>query len=84
MLLEQSGLTRGPEQLEEAHLILPDTKDGQYRPKLIGWGAAGFLTFSRMGTWRDEALGKGRWKTETQRWPPFMMNGEYLDWRVSQ
>jgi len=34
-----SGLTiEILKKLEEARLLLPDTKDGRYRPKLVGWG----------------------------------------------
>ena len=35
----QSGLTKEElQKLEEYRLLVPDTKDGKYRPKLVGWG----------------------------------------------
>lgn len=38
-LCRQSGLTKEEfEKLGEYRLLVPDTKDGGYRPKLVGWG----------------------------------------------
>ena len=38
-LCRQSGLTKEElGKLEEYRLLVPDTKDGRYRPKLVGWG----------------------------------------------
>ena len=38
-LCRQSGLSREElTKLNEFRLILPDTKNGKYRPKLVGWG----------------------------------------------
>ena len=38
-LCRQSGLSKGElEELNEFRLLVPDTKDGRYRPKLVGWG----------------------------------------------
>lgn len=38
-LCRHSGLTNEElEKLREYRLLLPDTKDGKYRPKLAGWG----------------------------------------------
>ena len=38
-LCEQSGLNEGDlRRLEEARLLVPDSPDGRYRPKLAGWG----------------------------------------------
>ena len=38
-LCRQSGLTKKElEKLAEYRLLVPDTNDGRYRPKLIGWG----------------------------------------------
>ena len=38
-LCRQSGLTKEElEKLGEYRLLVPDTKEGKYRPKLVGWG----------------------------------------------
>lgn len=38
-LCRQSGLTKEElEKLEEYRLLVPDSKDGRFRPKLVGWG----------------------------------------------
>ena len=38
-LCRQSGLTKEElEKLREFRLLVPDTKEGKYRPKLVGWG----------------------------------------------
>ncbi|NMC58444.1 MAG: hypothetical protein GYA51_03515 [Candidatus Methanofastidiosa archaeon] len=38
-LSQQSGLSLEEiDKLEEYQLLVPDTKDGRYRPKLVGWG----------------------------------------------
>jgi hypothetical protein len=72
-LCRQSGL--GPEdlsRLETARLLLPDTKDGRYRPKLTGWGKKmAYLLGEGWGIEEIQAWAKGRWKTENPRqWPP--------------
>lgn len=37
-LCRQSGLTKGElEKFNEYRLLTPDTKDGKYRHKLVGW-----------------------------------------------
>jgi hypothetical protein len=72
-LCRQSGLD--PEdlsRLEVARLLLPDTKDGRYRPKLAGWGKK--LAYLLQAGWEIEeikAWSQGRWKTENpKQWPP--------------
>jgi len=76
-LCRQSGL--GPEDLsrvEAARLLLPDTKDGRYRPKLAGWGKK--LVYLLNEGWGIEEIrgwAKGRWKAENPRqWPPVNTN----------
>ena len=72
-LCRQSGL--GAEdlpKLEAARLLLPDVKDGRYRPKLAGWGKK--LTYLLREGWEIEEIktwAKGRWKSGNPReWPP--------------
>jgi len=72
-LCQQSGLTQeNLSQLEAARLLLPDTRDRRYRPKLEGW--ANKLAYLLNEGWSIEeirAWAKGRWKTENPReWPP--------------
>jgi hypothetical protein len=58
--------------LKDARLLLPETVDGRYRPKLAGWGKK--LAYLLKEGWQIEeiqAWSKGRWKTENPRqWPP--------------
>ena len=72
-LCQQSGLeTDDLARLEVARLLLPDTKDGRYRPKLAGWGKK--LAYLLREVWGIEEIktwANGRWKTENPRqWPP--------------
>lgn len=69
----QSGLTlEDLKQLEETRLLIPDTKDGRYRPKLVGWGKK--LAYLLKAGWAIEeiqAWSKERWKSESpKKWPP--------------
>jgi hypothetical protein len=70
---EQSGLnSHDLSLLESARLLLPDTKDGRYRPKLAGWGRK-LAYLINEGWTMDEikAWAKGRWKSPNPRhWPP--------------
>ena len=72
-LCQQSGLT--PEnlrKLEEVRLLVPDTKDGRYRPKLVGWGKKlAYLLGEEWGTEEIQRWSKERWKSENPReFPP--------------
>lgn len=73
-LCKQSGLD--PEdlsRLETARLLLPDTKDGRYRPKLADWGRklAYLLQEERWQIEEIQAWAKGRWNSKDPRqWPP--------------
>jgi hypothetical protein len=72
-LCQQSGLD--PDdllKLGEARLLLPDTQDGRYRPKLAGWGKKlAYLLAEGWGIEEIKAWAKGRWKAENPRqWPP--------------
>lgn len=72
-LCQQSGLTvEIMRKLEEARLLIPDTKDGRYRPKLAGWGKK--LAFLLDQGWELAEIRRwanGRFKTNNSRqWPP--------------
>jgi hypothetical protein len=72
-LCRASGLAREDlVRLEVARLLLPDSQDGRYRPKLKGW--AGKLAFLLGQGWEMEEIkrwSKGRWKSANPRaWPP--------------
>jgi hypothetical protein len=72
-LCQQSGLEPDDlSKLEEARLLLPDTQDRRYRPKLAGWGMKlAYLLRDGWGIEEIRAWSKGRWKTENPRqWPP--------------
>jgi hypothetical protein len=72
-LCQQSGLDPGNlSKLREARLLLPDTKNGRYRPKLAGWGKKmAFLLQEGWGIDEIKAWSKERWKTENPKdWPP--------------
>jgi len=63
-LCRQSGLTKEElEKLKEFRLLLPDTKEGKYRPKLVGWGKkikeklSNEMTYEEIKKWTKE-----RWK----------------------
>jgi len=63
-LCRQSGLSKEVlEKLVEFRLLVPDTKDGRYRPKLIGWGKkikeklSNGWAYEEIKTWTKE-----RWK----------------------
>lgn len=68
-LCQQSGISHNElEGFESARLLVPDTKDGRYRPKLIGWARK--LKCLLDGGWKiDEikAWAKGRWSTPNPR-----------------
>jgi hypothetical protein len=71
-LYQQSGLyPNDVTRLEAAQLLLPDTKDRRYRPKLAGWNKK--LAYLVQEGWQLEeiqAWAKGRWKSENPRkWP---------------
>jgi len=77
-LCKRSGLSHADLiQLEEVRLLLPDTPDFRYRPKLGGWGRK--LAYLLGEGWELDEIkrwAKGRWKTENPReWPP-----NRLDW----
>ncbi|MBN1304960.1 MAG: hypothetical protein JXA13_11040 [Anaerolineales bacterium] len=59
-------------QLETARLLVPDTKDGRYRPKLAGWGKK--LAYLLEEGWTVEEIkgwSKVRWRSDNPRqWPP--------------
>jgi DNA-binding transcriptional MerR regulator len=72
-LLDMSGLS--PDELralEEARLLVPDTTDRMYRPKLVGWGRKLALLLAE--GWKLDEIkrwAKGRWSTPNPReWPP--------------
>ena len=78
-LCKRSGLTpQTLAQLEAARLLLPDTKDGHYRPKLASWGRK--LAYLISQGWSGDEIkrwAKGRWSTPNpRRWPP-----DRDDWR---
>jgi hypothetical protein len=58
--------------LQEARLLLQDTTDGRYRPKLVGWGRK--LAYLLQKGWSIEeiqAWSKERWKSKNpKQWPP--------------
>jgi hypothetical protein len=81
-LCQQSGLDPGNlSKLREARLLLPDTKDGRYRPKLAGWGKK--LAYLLREGWRVEEIkvwSKERWKAGNPRqWPPDKPNSSIED-----
>ena len=62
--LSESDLWR----LEEYRLIVPDTKDGRYRPKLVGWGKK--LAYLLREGWEVDAIkrwSRDRWKSKNPR-----------------
>ncbi len=72
-LCDASGLAAADLlKLADAHLLLEDTEDGRYRPKLVSWGRK--LAHLLQRGWQIEeisAWARGRWKTEDPRkWPP--------------
>jgi hypothetical protein len=72
-LMEESGLTSSDlDLLEEARLLLPDTKDERYRPKLAGWGRK--LAYLIGEGWNLDEIkrwSKGRWSAfDPRQWPP--------------
>jgi hypothetical protein len=72
-LCEQSGLTADNlADLAAARLLLPDTKDGRYRPKLAGWGRKlAYLLGEGWTVGELRAWARGRWSTPDPRtWPP--------------
>jgi hypothetical protein len=77
-LCEQSGLFPGDlTQLEAARLLLPDTKDGHYRPKLVSWGRK--LAYLISQGWSIDEIhrwAKGRWSaSDPRKWPPDRTGG---------
>jgi hypothetical protein len=72
-LCQQSGLTsENLIKLEETRLLVPDTKDGRYRPKLVGWGKKlAYLLGEGWGIEEIKIWSKERWKSKNPReWPP--------------
>ena len=72
-LQAQSGLsTADLAQLEEARLLVPDTNDGRYRPKLASWCKK--LAYLMEEGWEIDEIkrwSKERWKTKNPReWRP--------------
>ena len=70
---EQSGLSETDlDRLEDARLLVPDTKDGRHRPKLAGWGKK--LAYLLDEGWEIDEIkrwSKERWKSKKPRvWPP--------------
>lgn len=59
-------------ELEAARLLLPDTKDGRYRPKLAGWGKK--LAYLMGEGWTVDEMkqwSKRRWTApDPLAWPP--------------
>lgn len=72
-LCRQSGLPiEDLKRLEEIRLLVPDTSDGRYRPKLVGWAQKlAYLLEHNWSLWEIKAWAKGRWHTPNPRqWPP--------------
>ena len=72
-LCQQSGLS--PEelkQLQEIRLLVPDTFDGYYRPKLVGWAKKlGYLIQEGWELGGIKMWAKGRWLADNPKeWPP--------------
>lgn len=72
-LSEKTGLAPAElNQLRKARLLLPDTADGRFRPKMVSWGKK--LRYLLHRGWEiDEikAWSAGRWKLRNPRqWPP--------------
>jgi hypothetical protein len=72
-LLENSGLSKVElSRLEDIRLLVPDTKDGRYRPKLVGWGKK--LAYLLGAGWDVDEIkqwSKERWNSDNPRvWPP--------------
>ncbi|MCP4357367.1 MAG: hypothetical protein GY796_05035 [Chloroflexi bacterium] len=72
-LCKESGLSmQNLAKLEAARLLLPDTKDKRYRPKLAGWAQK--LSHLLSEGWETEEIrrwAKGRWRAANPRqWPP--------------
>ena len=68
-LCQQSGLSPDNlKKLEEARLLVPDTRDGRYRPRLAGWGKK--LAYLLGDGWEIEEIqrwSKERWKSGNPR-----------------
>ena len=78
-LCHQSGLTReNLKELEKARLLVPDTKDGRYRPKLAGWGKKlAYLLEDGWGIEEIQRWSKERWKSKNPRkFPPVKFNSK--------
>ena len=72
-LCQQSGLTpENLKKLEEARLLVTDTRDGRYRPKLVGWGKKlAYLLGEGWGIGEIQRWSKERWKKKNPReFPP--------------
>jgi len=72
-LCKRSGLSHADLiQLEEGRLLLPDTPEGRYRPKLEGWGHK--LAYLLGDGWKLDEIkrwSKSRFKSNDPRqWPP--------------
>jgi hypothetical protein len=72
-ICQKSGLSHNDiEDLEEARILMPDTKDRLYRPKLASWARKlSYLLDEGWETLEIKAWVKGRWSTSDPRhWPP--------------
>jgi hypothetical protein len=72
-LLEQSGLSEAElDRLEAARLLVSDTKNGRYRPKLVGWGKKlAYLLANGWGVDEIKRWSNERWKMGNPgKWPP--------------
>jgi len=58
--------------LEEVRLLVSDTQDGRFRPKLAGWGKKlAYLLDEGWTVAEIKRWSKARWKSENPRkWPP--------------
>ena len=77
-LCQQSGLSQeNLNRLQEIRLLVPDTSDGHYRPKLVGW--ANKLNYLIQEGWELGEIkmwAKGRFRSDNPKlWPP-----ERNDW----
>ena len=78
-LCEKSGLSLDDlALLESARLLVPDLKDGRYRPKLAGWGQKlAYLLHEGWSLAEIKRWAKDRWSTPNpRRWPP-----DHEQWR---
>ena len=72
-ICQQGGLTIEQfVRLDSARLLVPDLRDGRFRPKLVSWAKK--LAYLMNSGWRVSEIklwARGRWHTEdTLKWPP--------------